>query len=67
MAEGREQGLFTAEHGTLTERTDQGAPHEHGTMDIEAQMSTFEGFIKFWVYLFGATFGILIFLALFNS
>ncbi len=43
------------------------ADHEHGEMDITEQEKTFEGFIRFWVYLFGASIAILIFLALFNS
>jgi len=43
------------------------AEHKHGEMDISTQEKTFDGFIRFWVYLFGAAIGILIFLALFNS
>jgi hypothetical protein len=43
------------------------ADQEHGKMDITEQEKTFEGFIRFWVYLFGASIAILIFLALFNS
>ena len=41
--------------------------YEHGKMDITEQEKTFEGFMKFWVYLFGGSIAILIFLALFNS
>jgi Bacterial aa3 type cytochrome c oxidase subunit IV len=43
-----------------------GEPPQHvpGTMDITEQERTFEGFIRFWVILFGATAVILIFLAL---
>lgn len=41
--------------------------HVHGQMDISDQERTFESFIKFWVVVFGASIGILIFLALFNS
>jgi hypothetical protein len=41
--------------------------YKHGEMDITTQERTFEGFIRFFVYLFGAAIGILIFLALFNS
>ncbi|MEO0388577.1 MAG: aa3-type cytochrome c oxidase subunit IV [Pseudomonadota bacterium] len=41
--------------------------HEHGKMDITEQEKTFEGFIKFWIYLFAASAAVLIFLALFNS
>ncbi len=40
------------------------AEHDHGTMDITEHQRTFEGFIRFWVILFGATAMILIFLAL---
>lgn len=43
------------------------AEHKHGEMDITEQEKTFEGFIRFFVYLFGASIAILIFLALFNS
>ncbi len=43
------------------------AEHEHGEMDITEHEKTFEGFIRFWVYLFGASIAILIFLAIFNS
>ena len=28
---------------------------------------TFEGFIRFWVYVFGAAIAVLIFLAIFNT
>jgi uncharacterized membrane protein len=38
--------------------------HQHGTMDVTEQERTFEGFIRFWVLLFGATAVILIFLAI---
>ncbi len=41
--------------------------HKHGEMDITDHEKTFEGFIKFWVVLFGASAAVLIFLALFNS
>lgn len=41
--------------------------HEHGKMDISQQEKTFSGFMKFWVWLFGGSIGILIFLALFNT
>lgn len=43
------------------------AEHEHGEMDVTEHERTFEGFLRFWVYLFGAALAILIFLALFNS
>lgn len=43
------------------------AEHKHGEMDVTLHQKTFDGFIRFWVYLFGAAIGILIFLALFNS
>lgn len=43
------------------------AEHERGKMDITDHEKTFEGFIRFWVYVFGASLLIVIFLALFNS
>lgn len=43
------------------------AEHKHGEMDITDQEKTFAGFIRFFVYLFGGSLAILIFLALFNS
>jgi hypothetical protein len=43
------------------------AEHKHGEMDITDHEKTFEGFIQFFVYLFGTALAILIFLALFNS
>lgn len=41
--------------------------HVHGTMDITEHQKTFEGFIRFWVYVFGGSAAILIFLALFST
>ncbi|WP_424930388.1 aa3-type cytochrome c oxidase subunit IV [Amaricoccus tamworthensis] len=43
------------------------AEHKHGEMDISVQEKTFEGFIKFFTYLFGSAIAVLIFLAIFNS
>lgn len=43
------------------------AEHKHGEMDITEQEKTFEGFLRFWVILFGVAALILIFLALFNT
>jgi hypothetical protein len=63
----REEHLYSTEHGTLTEKTTPASEHEHGHMDISEQKRTFEGFIKFWIYLFGGSIAILIFLAIFNS
>lgn len=42
------------------------ADHEHGSMDIEVQEKTFEGFIKASTYVAAASIGVLIFLALVN-
>jgi hypothetical protein len=69
MAEGarKEQHLYSTEHGTLTEKTTPATEHKHGTMDITEQKRTFEGFIKFWIYLAATVIAILIFLAIFNS
>lgn len=41
--------------------------HEHGNMDTTAQGNTFNGFVKFWIWLFGFSAFVLIFLAVFNS
>lgn len=41
--------------------------HVHGTMDISQHEKTFSGFMRFWVWLFGGTIAILIFLAIFNT
>lgn len=35
--------------------------------NVAEHQRTFEAFIRFWVYVFGSAFAILIFLALFNS
>ena len=35
--------------------------------DVAEHQRTFEGFIRFWVYVFGAAIAVLIFLAIFNS
>lgn len=43
------------------------APHKHGEMDITEQKRMFGAFIRFWVLVFGASAGVLIFLAIFNS
>jgi hypothetical protein len=56
--------LYSTEHGTRTEKI---SPTDYvpGHMDISEQKRTFEGFVKFWIYLAGATAAILIFLAIF--
>lgn len=38
-----------------------------GINDVAEHQRTFEGFMRFWVYVFGASILILIFLAVFNS
>jgi len=43
------------------------AEHKRGEMDVAQHQRTFDGFIRFWAYLFASAIGILIFLALFNS
>lgn len=40
--------------------------HESVT-DVAEHQRIFEGFMRFWVYLFGASILILIFLAIFNT
>ncbi len=42
-------------------------PYEHGKMDITVQQKTFEGFIRFWMVVFGGAIAVLVFLALTNS
>jgi hypothetical protein len=43
--------------------------HEYENQGPQAaeHQRTFEAFIRFWVYVFGASAAVLIFLALFNS
>ncbi len=43
------------------------AEHEHGKMDVTEHQKVFEGFVRFWIWVFGATIFILLFLAVFNS
>ena len=43
------------------------AEHEHGTMNIDAQQKTFDGFIKFVQRAVIAIFVFLIFLAMING
>ncbi|MGC8201559.1 aa3-type cytochrome c oxidase subunit IV [Aliiroseovarius sp. PTFE2010] len=43
------------------------AEHKHGTMDTTAQEKTFEGFLKWAMWVGGISLGVLVFLAIFNS
>jgi len=43
------------------------AQHEHGTMDITTQTKTFDGFIRWAIWVAAVSIGILVFLALVNS
>lgn len=43
------------------------AKHEHGKMDISEQEKTFNGFVKWSVWVGAVSIGVLIFLALANS
>jgi hypothetical protein len=43
------------------------AEHQPGGTDVAEHQRTFEGFIRFWVYVFSAAAAILIFLAIFNT
>ncbi len=43
------------------------AEHKHGSMDIEVQEKTFEGFIKFATWGAVISILVLIFMAVFNS
>jgi hypothetical protein len=66
MAEEHERE--TRLHEPMREPAYKEAPkYEPGKMDITEQERTFEGFIRFWVILFGVAALILIFLAIFNS
>ena len=56
-----------AEHHHHDHPRDGAEPHVRGSMDITEQQKTFDGFIRFWAYLFGGSIAILIFLAIFNS
>ncbi len=40
---------------------------QQGGTDAAEHQRTFEAFIRFWVYVFGAAIVVLIFLALFNT
>lgn len=41
--------------------------YKHGSMNIEEQEKTFEGFIRWSVRVAAVSIGVLIFLAIFNS
>jgi Bacterial aa3 type cytochrome c oxidase subunit IV len=43
------------------------AEREYGGNSVEEHQKTFEAFIHFWVYVFGAAILVLIFLAIFNT
>lgn len=43
------------------------AKHEHGKMDISEQEKTFDGFVRWSVWVAVASIGVLIFMALANS
>lgn len=43
------------------------AEHEHGSMDITEQEKTFEGFIRWSIWVAAVSIGIILFLAIFNS
>jgi hypothetical protein len=42
-------------------------PYQDSPTDVALHQRTFESFIRFWVYVFGAAIAILIFLAIFNT
>lgn len=55
-------------HGTrLLRRKTPMAEHKHGEMDTKEQEKTFEGFIRYSVWVVVVSIGILLFLALVNS
>ncbi|WP_095588349.1 aa3-type cytochrome c oxidase subunit IV [Actibacterium ureilyticum] len=43
------------------------AEHKQGSMNIEEQEKTFDGFIKFVTYGAALSIGVLLFMAIFNS
>ena len=43
------------------------AEQKHGTMDVRAQEKTFEGFVKFSIWIAGISIAAVIFMAVFNS
>lgn len=43
------------------------AERDYGGNPVEEHQKTFEAFIHFWVYVFGASALVLIFLAIFNT
>lgn len=43
------------------------AEHKQGSMDITEQEKTFDGFVKFTIRSMIAIFGIVVFLAVFNT
>ncbi|MCH8467159.1 MAG: aa3-type cytochrome c oxidase subunit IV [Roseinatronobacter sp.] len=43
------------------------AKHEHGKMDVSEQEKTFDGFVRWSVWVAAVSIGVLIFLALANS
>jgi hypothetical protein len=43
------------------------AEQQDSVNDVAEHERTFEAFIRFWVYVFGAAIALLIFLAIFNS
>ena len=43
------------------------AEHSENEANVVEHQRTFEGFVRFWVYVFGLAIVVLIFLALFNS
>lgn len=43
------------------------ADHEHGSMKIEEQEKTFDGFIRWSIRISAVSIGVLVFLAIFNS
>jgi hypothetical protein len=43
------------------------AEQQDSVTDVAEHERTFEGFIRFWVYVFSASVAVLVFLAIFNS
>ncbi len=69
MAEQHKAKVYVTEHPADGHHAagHHGAEYVRGQMDITEHKKTFEGFIKFWVIVFGGSAAILIFLALFSA
>jgi Bacterial aa3 type cytochrome c oxidase subunit IV len=51
----------------MAEHVHHGEHVEDNPATVAEHQRTFDGFVRFWVYVFGAAIAILIFLAIFNT